>query len=108
MYTGNAILVYFSDGSYFCISSASDDQLSVHNLVLCLHVHLSKSVKYNYSSSSSSSLSYPDSAKSSREVWEATGYEKLLYSIYISEVTLHSLGMRQDPSLICTHINKML
>ena len=57
MHTGNAILVYFSDGSYFCISSASDDQLSVHNLVLCLHVHLSKSVKYNYSSSSSSLVS---------------------------------------------------
>ena len=86
MHTGNAILVYFSDGSYFCISSASDDQLSVHNLVLCLHVHL---CMYTYLRVSNTTIvavvvSYPDSAKSSRAwVWEATGYEKLLYSIYI-------------------------
>ena len=84
MHTGNAILVYFSDGSYFCISSASDDQLSVHNLVLCLHVHL---CMYTYLRVSNTTIvvvvvSYPDSAKSSRAwVWD----EKLLYSIDMSE-----------------------
>ena len=41
MHTGNAILVYFSDGSYFCISSASDDQLSYTTwCCVCMYTYL--------------------------------------------------------------------